>query len=146
MFALGCIQAMKCNKNTCPTGITTHDKNLQRGLVVTDKAERVARYQQGMEKEVAVIAHSCGAAEPRLLRRNHCRIVQFNGQTALLSEMFPDVALPDAEACPEQRSRGSGLSPDVLSLPAGSSAAGRCGRGGAACAAPWPRSGGCARG
>ena len=25
MFALGCIQAMKCNKNTCPTGITTHD-------------------------------------------------------------------------------------------------------------------------
>ena len=92
MFALGCIQAMKCNKNTCPTGITTHDKNLQRGLVVTDKAERVARYQQGMEKEVAVIAHSCGAAEPRLLRRHHCRIVQGNGQTALLSEMFPDAS------------------------------------------------------
>ncbi len=92
MFALGCIQAMKCNKNTCPTGITTHDKNLQRGLVVTDKAERVARYQQGMEKEVAVIAHSCGAAEPRLLRRNHCRIVQYNGQTALLSEIYPDLS------------------------------------------------------
>ena len=33
MFALGCIQAMKCNQNTCPTGITTHDKHLQRGLV-----------------------------------------------------------------------------------------------------------------
>ncbi len=92
MFALGCIQAMKCNKNTCPTGITTHDKALQRGLVVTDKAERVARYQQGMEKEVALIAHSCGVAEPRLLRRHHCRIVQTNGQTALLSEMFPDPA------------------------------------------------------
>jgi glutamate synthase domain-containing protein 2 len=91
MFALGCIQAMKCNKNTCPTGITTHDKNLQRGLVVTDKSERVARYQQGMEREVAVIAHSCGAVEPRLLRRNHCRIVQSSGQTALLSEIFPDV-------------------------------------------------------
>jgi glutamate synthase domain-containing protein 2 len=90
MFALGCIQAMKCNKNTCPTGITTHDKNLQRGLVVADKAERVARYQMGMEKEVAVIAHSCGAAEPRLLRRKHCRIVQSNGQTALLSELFPE--------------------------------------------------------
>ncbi|MCH9674114.1 MAG: FMN-binding glutamate synthase family protein, partial [Gammaproteobacteria bacterium] len=25
MFALGCIQALQCNKNTCPTGITTHD-------------------------------------------------------------------------------------------------------------------------
>ena len=90
MFALGCIQSMKCNKNTCPTGIATHDKNLHRGLVVTDKAERVARYQQGMEKEVAVIAHSCGAAEPRLLRRHHCRIVQASGQTALLSDIFPD--------------------------------------------------------
>ncbi len=33
MFALGCIQAMQCNRNTCPTGITTHDKKLQRGLV-----------------------------------------------------------------------------------------------------------------
>ena len=93
MFALGCIQAMKCNKNTCPTGITTHDRNLQRGLVVADKAERVARYALGMEKEVAVIAHSCGAAEPRLLRRRHCRIVQANGQTALLSELFPDPTL-----------------------------------------------------
>jgi glutamate synthase domain-containing protein 2 len=92
MFALGCIQAMKCNKNTCPTGITTHDRSLQRGLVVTDKAERVARYQQGMEKEVAVIAHSCGAAEPRLLRRHHCRIVQYNGYTALLSELYPEAA------------------------------------------------------
>jgi glutamate synthase domain-containing protein 2 len=92
MFALGCIQAMKCNKNTCPTGITTHDRNLQRGLVVADKAERVARYQQGMEKEVAVIAHSCGAAEPRLLRRSHCRVVQQNGRTALLSELYPGVA------------------------------------------------------
>lgn len=90
MFALGCIQAMKCNKNTCPTGITTHDKNLQRGLVVADKAERVARYQQGMEKEVSVIAHSCGVAEPRLLRRHHCRIVQANGVTVPLNELYPD--------------------------------------------------------
>lgn len=90
MFALGCIQAMKCNKNTCPTGITTHDRNLQRGLVVADKAERVARYQEGMEKEVAVIAHSCGVAEPRLLRRQHCRIVQTGGHTALLSDIYPD--------------------------------------------------------
>ena len=40
MFALGCIQALQCNKNTCPTGITTHDADLQKGLVVSDKCER----------------------------------------------------------------------------------------------------------
>jgi glutamate synthase domain-containing protein 2 len=89
MFSLGCIQAMKCNMNTCPTGITTHDKRLQRGLVPADKAERVARYQRQMEKEVAMIAHSCGAAEPRHLRRHHCRIVQANGTTMPMDELFP---------------------------------------------------------
>lgn len=89
MFALGCIQAMRCHKNTCPTGITTHDRRLQRGLVVEDKAERVARYQQNMEKEVAIIAHSCGAAEPRLLRREHCRIMQADGRTLPLHELYP---------------------------------------------------------
>lgn len=89
MFALGCIQAMKCNKNTCPTGITTHDPKLQRGLVVGDKAERVARYALGMEREVGVIAHACGAAKPRLLRREHCRITQSDGRSVLLSELYP---------------------------------------------------------
>ena len=41
MFALGCIQALKCNTNKCPTGITTQDRELVNGIVVPDKAERV---------------------------------------------------------------------------------------------------------
>jgi len=94
MFSLGCIQAMKCNMNTCPTGITTHDKHLQRGLVPADKAVRVARYQRQMEKEVAMIAHACGAAEPRGLRRHHCRIVQANGTTVPMDELFPGASSP----------------------------------------------------
>ena len=89
MFALGCIQALRCNQNTCPTGITTHDPHLQRGLVPADKAARVMRYQQNMEKEVSVIAHSCGAPEVRQLRREHCRIVQNNGRSVPLDELFP---------------------------------------------------------
>ncbi|MDH3509728.1 MAG: FMN-binding glutamate synthase family protein [Gammaproteobacteria bacterium] len=90
MFALGCIQAMKCNKNTCPTGITTHDERLQRGLVVEDKAQRVMRYQQNMEKEVGMIAHSCGVPEPRRLKRFHCRAVQPNGTSIPMNELYPD--------------------------------------------------------
>ena len=31
MLSLGCIQALQCNRNTCPTGITTHNLRLQRG-------------------------------------------------------------------------------------------------------------------
>lgn len=89
MFALGCIQALKCNRNTCPTGITTHDRRLQRGLDPADKAIRVMRYQQGMEREVGVIAHSCGVTEPRQLRRRHCRIVQPNGRSLPMDELWP---------------------------------------------------------
>jgi glutamate synthase domain-containing protein 2 len=91
MFALGCIQALQCNKNTCPTGITTHDKKLQRGLVPEDKAERVRRYSETMRKEVGIIAHSCGVPEPRRLRRYHCRIVQGDGRSIPLDELYPNV-------------------------------------------------------
>ena len=91
MFALGCIQALQCNKNTCPTGITTHDKRLQRGLVVADKAERIKNYSEMMRKEIGIIAHSCGVREPRKLKRYHCRIVQQNGLSIPLDEVYPEI-------------------------------------------------------
>lgn len=47
MLALGCIQAIRCDTNTCPTGVTTNDAKLVRGLVVEEKAVRVKNYQQG---------------------------------------------------------------------------------------------------
>ena len=89
MFALGCIQAMQCNKNTCPTGITTHDPKLQKGLVVADKATRVAHYHHNLVHEVSTLAHSCGVPEPRDLRRQHCRIVQPDGKIVPLDHLFP---------------------------------------------------------
>jgi glutamate synthase domain-containing protein 2 len=88
MFSLGCIQALRCNKNTCPTGVTTHDKDLQRGLDVTDKAERVYQYAKNMRKEVGIIAHSCGVPEPRRLQRFHCRIVQHDASSVPLDELY----------------------------------------------------------
>ena len=87
MFALGCIQALQCNRNTCPTGITTHDKSLQKGLVVEDKAERVKNYCKNMNYEVGVIAHSCGVEEPRRLVRSHARIVTDTGLSVSLEEL-----------------------------------------------------------
>jgi glutamate synthase domain-containing protein 2 len=90
MFALGCIQALQCNRNTCPTGITTHDVKLQRGLDPTHKAERVASFQNQIVYEVGIIAHSCGVHEPRQLRRFHCRVVQDSGRSIPLDELYPD--------------------------------------------------------
>lgn len=89
MFALGCIQALQCNKNSCPTGITTHNKKLQRGLNPELKAIRVANYARNMTKEVSTIAHSCGVSRPRELKRQHARIVQENGLSVPLDELYP---------------------------------------------------------
>jgi glutamate synthase domain-containing protein 2 len=98
MFALGCIQAFQCNKNTCPTGITTHNPRLQRGLVPADKAARVAHFVETMLQEVGIIAHSCGVDEPRKLTRHHARMVQPNGEAKLLSELYgSDQFHPGAE-------------------------------------------------
>ncbi|VUD53711.1 Ferredoxin-dependent glutamate synthase 1 [Thalassocella blandensis] len=89
MFALGCIQSLQCNKNTCPTGVATHDKKLQYGLVPENKAERVAAYAKNMQKEVGTIAHSCGVAEPRQLQRKHARMVLDNGTSISLQQLHP---------------------------------------------------------
>jgi len=91
MFALGCIQALQCNKNTCPTGITTHNKRLQKGLNPDDKAVRVASYAKNMVYEAGIIAHSCGVKEPRELLRFHARVVGNNGLSVPLNELHPDM-------------------------------------------------------
>lgn len=81
MFSLGCIQAMQCNKNTCPTGITTHNKRLQEGLDPNEKSYRVAQYAMNMTKEVETIARSCGVKQARQLARHHARIISHNGKS-----------------------------------------------------------------
>lgn len=93
MFALGCIQALQCNKNTCPTGVTTHNKKLQQGLNPEDKAVRVMQYAQNMHKEIGVVAHSCGVASPRMLKRKHARIVLATGQSMSMTELYPEEVL-----------------------------------------------------
>lgn len=89
MFALGCIQALRCHQNTCPTGVTTHNKRLQRALVVEEKYLRVANYAMNMNKEIDMIAHSCGVRQARELRREHVRIVQASGQSVALNMLYP---------------------------------------------------------
>jgi glutamate synthase domain-containing protein 2 len=89
MFALGCIQALRCHTNTCPTGVTTHNKRLQRGLVVEEKFQRVANYCRNMNREIDMIAHSCGCRHARELKREHVRIVQTANQSIALNMLYP---------------------------------------------------------
>ena len=89
MLSLGCIQALQCNQNTCPTGVTSHDKKLQSGLVPEDKAQRVANYHRNLVHDVEMIAHSCGAKDPRQLRREHIHQIMANGQSVPITKLHP---------------------------------------------------------
>ena len=89
MFSLGCIQALRCHQHTCPTGVTTHNKRLQRALVVEEKFVRVANYASNMNREIDMIAHSCGVRHARELKREHVRLVQASGQSVAFNMLYP---------------------------------------------------------
>ncbi|MBI2225363.1 MAG: FMN-binding glutamate synthase family protein, partial [Betaproteobacteria bacterium] len=108
MFALGCIQALRCHTNTCPTGVTTHNKRLQRGLVIEEKYLRVANYCRNMNKEIDMIAQSCGCRHARELRREHVRIVQSANQSIALNMLYP---YPDARRIAQARTAAGATAP-----------------------------------
>ncbi|WP_369202008.1 FMN-binding glutamate synthase family protein [Streptomyces sp. PU-14G] len=68
MFAVGCIQAMACHTNACPTGVATQDARRARALDVDDKSARVHRYQRATVHSAQRIMASMGVSEPGELR------------------------------------------------------------------------------
>lgn len=69
MFALGCIQALECNKNTCPTGVATQDPSLTKGLVVEDKKVRVKNFHNLTVASAVELLGAAGLREPSELSR-----------------------------------------------------------------------------
>jgi glutamate synthase domain-containing protein 2 len=76
LFSLGCIQARVCNKNKCPTGITTHDKKYTNGLIPENKYIRVYNYHKTLTKELMELANSCGVQSFDYLNSKHVRYNQ----------------------------------------------------------------------
>ncbi|MCB9094668.1 MAG: FMN-binding glutamate synthase family protein [Halobacteriovoraceae bacterium] len=69
MLALGCIQALECNSNSCPTGIATHDKKLVAGLDVSDKSKRIYNFHEQTIHAYSEILGSAGIKDVRELDR-----------------------------------------------------------------------------
>jgi glutamate synthase domain-containing protein 2 len=93
MFALGCIQALRCNSNDCPTGVATQDETLERGLISTEKRPRVAHFQEGTVHALLELCGAAGLAGPHELAPHliHRRISPT--QTVTLDEIYPPVRL-----------------------------------------------------
>lgn len=60
LFSLGCIQALKCNTNTCPTGITTQNPDLIWGLDPASKQVRVANFHRETVKSCIELMEASG--------------------------------------------------------------------------------------
>jgi glutamate synthase domain-containing protein 2 len=71
MFALGCLQSQKCHTNRCPVGVATQDPARQRGLVVEDKAQRVANYHRHTVNAFTDLVCAAGVAHATDLTPAH---------------------------------------------------------------------------
>lgn len=89
MLALGCIQALQCNTNHCPTGVATQDPYLMNGLVVAQKNRRVANFQKASVKSFAEILGAMGFAHPKQLRPRHLMRRISLSQVKDYSEIYP---------------------------------------------------------
>ncbi len=105
MFALGCIQALQCHANTCPTGVATQNPALTKGLVPEEKSVRVARYQHETVKAAMELMASAGIDHPDNVGRDlvSMRTDKINIQT--FSELFPELkkgCLLEAQTVPDK--------------------------------------------
>lgn len=89
MFALGCIQALRCNTNSCPTGVATQDPALTRGLVVSDKAVRVANFQRETVHSLLDVAGAAGVAHPCDLTPWHIMRRISRSEVRSFAEIYP---------------------------------------------------------
>jgi glutamate synthase domain-containing protein 2 len=67
LLAIGCIQALRCHTNTCPTGITTQNAWLAHGLDPALKSVRVANYVVTLRKELLALSRACGVSHPSMV-------------------------------------------------------------------------------
>jgi len=89
MMALGCVQSLICNTNHCPTGVATQDPELEKGLVVTDKSERVRLWHGETLERLAEIVAAGGLSAGNELNRTH--VYRRTSQDAIrrYDELFP---------------------------------------------------------
>ncbi len=104
MMALGCIQALECNRNSCPTGVATQDPELVKGLSVHDKKFRVANYHRETVKGFVELMAAAGIDQMSKINRSHInRRVNMNN-TFRLDEIFPYISKGDLlnyQSCPD---------------------------------------------
>ena len=89
MLALGCIQARKCNSNTCPTGVATQDPTLVVGLNVSNKTNRVYNYHKINVEYLAKLMGACGLKSHEDIDRTFINKRTSISKIKTYAELFP---------------------------------------------------------
>jgi glutamate synthase domain-containing protein 2 len=89
MLSLGCIQALRCHTNECPTGVATQSAWRQRGLVPSQKASRVANYARAVQEDLMTMVRSMGLRSASELRREHVEVVVEIGRRMRANALYP---------------------------------------------------------
>lgn len=91
MMAVGCIQALQCHTNTCPTGVATQDESLMQGLVVADKRTRVKNFQHKTVHAFMELLGAAGLSEPIQLTRKHIYRRISMSSVQRYDQLYPEV-------------------------------------------------------
>ena len=91
MFSLGCVQSLRCHTGTCPTGVATSSPARQRGLVIPDKAQRVANFQSKTLDSLHDIVVACGLESPDEFTPHHLRQWKNNAEMVPWSRIVNEV-------------------------------------------------------
>lgn len=91
MFAIGCIQALRCNNNTCPAGVATQDPRLYKLLNVEDKGKRVARFHEKTLEELTHLVSATGVKDFNQISKDLVKRRMGPGKIASYKDIFPSM-------------------------------------------------------
>lgn len=89
LFSIGCIQALRCHTNECPTGVATQSRWRQRGLVPERKGARVANYARAVQEDLMIVTRAVGLNSPGDLNRDHVDVITDIGGRMPASRLYP---------------------------------------------------------
>ena len=107
MFTVGCIQALHCHTNKCPTGIATQNPVLARAVVVADKAPRVAKYHDETVRVFRELVGAMGLERIGDLGRGHILRRMDDTSAARYDEIYPPLNSGDlsGDTAPDRLAR-----------------------------------------
>ena len=74
MFTVGCIQALHCNTNKCPTGVTSNDPARYQAIDIKEKSHRVHNFHKNTISAFLELVGAMGCTSPQEL---HPGLIQY---------------------------------------------------------------------